>query len=297
MLSHLRTIERSAEKKELCFQKISSQVEKRQVENLLELLSKTVTTSPSPSPEFCEDDSQEVKKFPSLEELIHNSDEETSDASEQVEAPQPAEAEEAPRSNLKDVRQRAGKLSGSRGGPKNQTKLHKKPAAKAAPKSAAKEDSGSAAPRYRVGKYSNKGYVQFLDTDQKWKLLVNVDYSNCSEDWKLTCHAVLDKLLEHAEKHQSSKDELRNLRDELLGVEAKPVAKSKTKKSKKPAASAAARASPVKKRPGAAPSAAGATASSDEAVSDHPLLGSQDKLSPGKGMTVALSFSAFGSFK
>ena len=51
----------------------------------------------------------------------------------------------------------------------------------------------------------------------------------------------------------------------------------------------------MKKRPAAAPSAA--SASSDEAVSEHLLLGSQDKLSPGKGMTVALSFSAFGSFK
>lgn len=129
---------------------------------------------------------------------------------------------------------------------------------------------------------------------------MNVDYSNCSEDWKHTCHAVLDKLLEHAEQHQATKEELRNLRDDrddLLGVKAQPVAKSKTKKSKKPAASAAARASPVKKRPAAAPSPAADSASSDEAVAEHPLLGSQDKLSPGKGMTVALSFSAFGSFK
>ena len=305
MLSHLRTIQRSTEKKEHCYQKMASDVEKRQVDNLLELLSRTVSTSPSPSPE-CEDDSQEVRKFPSLEELVYNSDGEISDISEPVEASEPAEAEARPPSNLKEVRQRQGRLSGARGGPKNQTKQLKKPAAKAAPKSAKKvEPAGKAAPKsakaekeepackFRVGKYSNKGYVQFLDTDKKWKLLVNVDYSNCSEDWKHTCHAVLDKLLEHAEQHQATKEELRNLRDELLGVKA--VAESKTKKSKKPAASAAARASPVKKRPAAAPSAA--SASSDEAASEHPLLGSQDKLSPGRGMTVALSFSAFGSFK
>ena len=308
MLSHLRTIQRSTEKKEHCYQKMASDVEKRQVDNLLELLSRTVTTSPSPSPEYCEDDSQEVRKFPSLEELVYNSEGEISDISEPVEASEPAEAEARPPSNLKEVRQRQGRLSGARGGPKNQTKQLKKPAAKAAPKSAKKvEPAGKAAPKsakaekeepackFRVGKYSNKGYVQFLDTDKKWKLLVNVDYSNCSEDWKHTCHAVLDKLLEHAEQHQATKEELRNLRDELLGVKA--VAESKTKKSKKPAASgsAAARASPVKKRPAAAPSAA--SASSDEAASEHPLLGSQDKLSPGRGMTVALSFSAFGSFK
>ena len=142
--------------------------------------------------------------FPSFEELVHNSDGEISDISEPVEASEPAEAEERPPSNLKEVRQRQGRLSGARGGPKNQTKQLKKPAAKAAPKSAKKvEPAGKAAPKsakaekeepackFRVGKYSNKGYVQFLDTDKKWKLLVNVDYSNCSEDWKHTCHAVL----------------------------------------------------------------------------------------------------------
>ena len=63
MLSHLRTIQRSTEKKEHCYQKTPSDVEKRQVDNLLELLSKTVSTSPSPSPEYCEDDPQEVRKF------------------------------------------------------------------------------------------------------------------------------------------------------------------------------------------------------------------------------------------
>ena len=96
MLSHLRSIQRSTEKKEHCFQKMASDAEKRQVDNLLELLSKTVSTSPSPSPEYCEDDSQEVRNFPFVGELVHNSDAETSDASEQVEAPEPVEAEEAP---------------------------------------------------------------------------------------------------------------------------------------------------------------------------------------------------------
>ena len=33
--------------------------------------------SPSPSPEYCEDDYQEVRKCPFLEELVHNSDAET----------------------------------------------------------------------------------------------------------------------------------------------------------------------------------------------------------------------------
>ena len=77
MLSHLRTIQRSTEKKEHCFQKMASDLEKRQVDNLLELLSKTVSPSPSPSPEYCENDSQDVRKCPSLEELVHNSDAET----------------------------------------------------------------------------------------------------------------------------------------------------------------------------------------------------------------------------
>lgn len=36
-----------------------------------------VSASPSPSPEYCEDDSQEVRKCPSLEELVHDSDAET----------------------------------------------------------------------------------------------------------------------------------------------------------------------------------------------------------------------------
>ena len=301
MMSHLRSLQRSSEKKDICFSR-TTDVENRQVNHLLGLISNTITTSPSASPEYCEDDSQDVKLL-ALEDLIHKSDAETSDTSEQVEAPETAEAEEAPESgsNLKEVRLRQGKLSGARGGPKSQLKLLKKPAAaKAAPKSA-KAEREEPAGKFRVGKYSNKGYVQFLDKDGKWKLLVNVDYQNCSDEWKHTCHGVLDKLLEHVQNNEVTKEELRQMRDELLGVsKAAPVAstQSKSKKSKKPAVSAAAGAPPVKKRPAAAASsaAADAAASSDENVFDHNLLGSQDGLSPGK-MTVALCFSAFGSFK
>ena len=300
MMSHLRSLQRSSEKKEICFSR-TTDVENRQLNHLLDLMSNTITTSPSASPEYCEDDSQDVKHL-ALEDLIHKSDAETSDESEQVEAPETAEAEEAPESgsNLKEVRLREGKLSGARGGPKSQTKLLKKPAAaKAAPKSA-KAEKEEPAGKFRVGKYSNKGYVQFLDKDGKWKLLVNVDYQNCSDEWKHTCHGILDKLLEHVQNNEVTKEELRKMRDELLGVSNSPVAstQSKNKKLKKPAASAAAGAPPVKKRPAAAASsaAADAAASSDENVFDHNLLGSQDGLSPGK-MTVALCFSAFGSFK
>ena len=245
MMSHLRSLQRSSEKKDICFSR-TTDVENRQVNHLLE------------------------------------------------EAPESG-------SNLKEVRLRQGKLSGARGGPKSQTKLLKKPAAaKAAPKSA-KAEREEPAGKFRVGKYSNKGYVQFLDKDGKWKLLVNVDYQNCSDEWKHTCHGVLGKLLEHVQNNEVTKEELRQTRDELLGVsKAAPVAstQSKSKKSKKPAVSAAAGAPPVKKRPAAAASsaAADAAASSDENVFDHNLLGSQNGLSPGK-MTVALCFSAFGSFK
>ena len=187
--------------------------------SLLQLLHEVVVPSPSPSPgeapeeEVAKDGPDLPRTYPTYDSLVQSPT--SMPASDSPGAASGSNDDNAPRNALQKARNRQGKLPGTRGSTKEKTKQMRKPAA-AKPPAAEPADPTKGA--YRVGKFSHKGYVQVFDTDANaWKLLVNVDYTNCSEEWKSTCHKVLDKLLAYAQNNpESTKEELRSKRNDWL---------------------------------------------------------------------------------
>lgn len=261
--------------------------------SLLQLLNEVVVPSPSPSPgeapkEEVAKEGQDPRTYPTYESLVRSPS--SMPASDSPGAAPSSDDDNAPRSALQQARNRQGKLPGTRGSTKEKTKQMRKPAAAKPP---AAEAADPAKSPYRVGKFSHKGYVQVFDTDSNaWKLLVNVDYTNCSEEWKSKCHEVLDKLLAYVQnKPESTKEELRSKRNDWLqAAEHGDVASSR----KRPAASSL--------RPKKASRKAHKLKSKDDpempAVSPKKIRRRSNLLSsPGNiDQGDSLSFSDFGSF-
>ena len=212
MPSHLRRLV-NEERMNTCVRGLADPKDAHTLHNLLQLLNEVVVPSPSPSPGEAPKEEVDGQEYPTYESLVQSPS--SMPATDSPGAASGTDDDNAPRSALQQARNRQGKLPGTRGSTKEKTKQMRKPAAAKPP---AAEPADHAKPPYRVGKFSHKGYVQVFDTDSNaWKLLVNVDYTNCSEEWKSKCHEVLDKLLAFAKNNpESTKEELRSKRDDWL---------------------------------------------------------------------------------
>ena len=218
MLSHLRRLA-NEEKMNTCVRGLADPKDADTLHSLLQLLHEVVVPSPSPSPgevpkeEVAKDGPDLPRTYPTYDSLVQSPT--SMPASDSPGAASSSNDDNAPRNALQKARNRQGKLPGTRGSTKEKTKQMRKPAAAKPP---AAEPADPTKGPYRVGKFSHKGYVQVFDTDANaWKLLVNVDYTNCSEEWKSTCHTVLDKLLAYAQNNpESTKEELRSKRNDWL---------------------------------------------------------------------------------
>ena len=292
MLSHLRRLV-NEEKMNTCVRGLADPKDADTLHTLLQLLNEVVVPSPSPSPgeapkEEVAKEGQDPRTYPTYESLVRSPS--SMPASDSPGAAPSSDDDNAPRSALQQARNRQGKLPGTRGSTKEKTKQMRKPAAAKPPAAEAADPAKSPC---RVGKFSHKGYVQVFDTDSNaWKLLVNVDYTNCSEEWKSKCHEVLDKLLAYVQnKPESTKEELRSKRNDWLqAAEHGDVASSR----KRPAASSL--------RPKKASRKAHKLKSKDDpempAVSPKKIRRRSNLLSsPGNiDQGDSLSFSDFGSF-
>ena len=218
MLSHLRRLV-NEEKMNTCVRGLADPKDADTLHSLLQLLNEVVVPSPSPSPgeapkeEVAKEGQDPPRAYPTYESLVRSPS--SMPADDLPSAASSSDGDNAPRSALQQARNRQGKLPGTRGSTKVKTKQMRKPAAAKPP---AAEAADPAKSPYRVGKFSHKGYVQVFDTDSNaWKLLVNVDYTNCSQEWKSKCHEVLDKLLAYVQnKPESTKEELRSKRNDWL---------------------------------------------------------------------------------
>lgn len=248
----------------------------KRLKQLLELLKHCVIRSPSRSPTNSPSEQTDGEQWPSFSDVAEDPESETC----------PAEDEETPvprKTALDMAKERQGLLSGARGSLKRAAKAMRKPA-----KATSAESPGANSGLFRIGKFTAKAYIQTKDAEtQKWKLLVNVDYSNCDAAYIEKCHQVVDKLHAHLCRNpETSKEELRKMRDDHLkggeSKEIKPPASRKVQKTgtaalKKPACSAA-------------PSAAEACARSEGNDSES------DSASDGTPAPSNLGFDSWGSF-